>query len=76
MTLIEDRGQNTDVTLSATIVSFPNQPVALAEPEAESWLADRISEFGPRPVVYPLAYDDDTAPEFEDSSGGSLMARS
>ena len=76
------RGENE--MLSATIASFPGQPVALAEPREEGWLADRISEFGPRPVAYLLAYESDGAPEFEDngspefedSSVDSFMDRS
>lgn len=68
------RGENE--MLSATVASFPRQPIALAEPREEGWLTDRITEFGPRPVGYLLAYEGDSVPESEDGSVGSFMNRS
>jgi len=65
-----------DQTLSATVASYPNQPVALAEPRGEGWLADRIAEFGPRPIAYLLASDEDSPPKFDDDSEDSFMERS
>jgi hypothetical protein len=65
-----------DETLSATVASYPNQPVALAEPREEGWLADRIAEFGPRPIAYLLGSDEDGPPTFDDGSEDSFMERS
>lgn len=61
--------------LSATVASFPDQPVALAEPREGSWVADRIREFGPRPVAYLLGYEGDGPPTFEDGAPGSVADR-
>jgi hypothetical protein len=61
--------------LSAAVASFPDQPVALAEPRGTGWLADRIAAFGPRPVGYLLGYDGDSVPDFADASAGSFLNR-
>jgi hypothetical protein len=67
------RGENE--TLSASIASFPNQPVALAEPRSEGWLADRIAEFGPRPVAYLLGRERGADLRFDDLTTESLGGR-
>ncbi|WP_135853709.1 VOC family protein [Halorussus salinus] len=41
-----------------TVASFPGRPVALAAPEGEGWLADRIAAFGDGPCACLLATDD------------------
>lgn len=73
---MSDPHQGDDRTLSATVASYPDQPVALAEPREEGWLADRITEFGPRPIAYLLASDEDSPPKFDDDSEDSFMDRS
>jgi hypothetical protein len=73
---MSDPHRGEDQTLSATVASYPNQPVALAEPREEGWLADRLASFGPRPVAYLLASDNGSPSEFDDSSADSFMARS
>lgn len=73
---MNDPHRGDDQTLSATVASYPNQPVALAEPHEEGWLANRLANFGPRPIAYLLASDNDSPPEFVDSSDDSFMERS
>jgi len=73
---MSDPHRGDDQTLSATVASYPNQPVALAEPHGDGWLADRIAEFGPRPMAYLLGSDNDRPHEFADGSNDSFMGRS
>lgn len=63
-------------TLSATIASFSDQPVALAEPREKDWLFDRISIFGTCPIAYLLANSADGEFEFENGAVGSFVDRS
>ena len=42
----------------ATLVRFPGAPPVLAEPAAESWLADRLERFGPSPCGLLLGTTD------------------
>jgi hypothetical protein len=72
---MSDPHRGDDQTFSATVASYPNQPVALAEPRGEGWLADRINEFGPRPIAYLLASDEDSPHEFDGVSEDSFMDR-
>ncbi|SMO64568.1 VOC family protein [Halorubrum cibi] len=60
--------------LDAETASFPDLPVTLAAPRGEGWLADRLEEFGPRPVAYLLGYDGDD-PEFDDLVSGTIGDR-
>lgn len=73
---MSDPHRGDDQTLSATVASYPDQPVALAEPRRESWLVDRIAEFGPRPIAYLLGCDEDIPPTFGDVSEESFIERS
>jgi hypothetical protein len=59
----------------ADIATYSDLPIALAEPCGEGWLADRLDEFGPRPVAYLLGYEGD-APGFDDLESGSIGDRS
>lgn len=45
-------------TFGATLVRFPGAPAVLAEPAAESWLADRLERFGPSPCGLLLGTTD------------------
>lgn len=71
-----DPHRGDDQTLSATVASYPDQPVALAEPQKKGWLADRIAKFGPRPIAYLLGSDEDSASTFGDVSQDSFIERS
>jgi len=73
---MSDPHRGDDKTLSAAVASYPTQPVALAEPREEGWLADRIAEFGPRPIAYLLGSDEDSPLNFDDGSEDSFMERS
>ena len=73
---MSDPHRGEDQTLSATVASYPNQPVTLAEPREEGWLSDRLASFGPRPVAYLLASDNGSPSELDDSSEDSFMERS
>lgn len=67
---MDDPHRGEDERLAAETASFPEQPVAFAEPRAEGWLADRVAEFGPRPVAYLLAHEGDGAFGAEDGASG------
>lgn len=41
-----------------TVASFPGQPVALASPDTDGWLADRLERFPEGPCACLLATDD------------------
>ena len=73
---MRDPQRGDDQALSATVASYPDQPVALAEPREGGWLADRIAEFGPRPIAYLLGSDEGIPPTFDDVSDDSFMGRS
>lgn len=70
-----DPNRGDDQRLSATVASYPDQPVALVEPQVEGFLADRIDEFGPRPVGYLLRSDGEITSEFSDAVEDSFMGR-
>lgn len=40
------------------VASFPGEPVAVATPETDGWLADRLDQFRPCPCAVLLATDD------------------
>ncbi|OYR87600.1 hypothetical protein DJ72_01250 [Halorubrum distributum] len=73
---MRDPQRGNDRTLSATVASYPDQPVALAEPREEGWLTDRIDKFGPRPIAYLLGSDEGIPPTFDDVAESSFMDRS
>jgi len=50
--------QGTSEVFGATLVRFPGAPPVLAEPTAESWLADRLERFGPSPCGILLGTTD------------------
>ena len=73
---MSDPNRGVDQRLSATVASYPDQPVALAEPQDGGWLADRIAEFGPRPIGYLLGFDGDRPPAVDDAADDSFLGRS
>lgn len=62
-------------SLDAEIASFTEAPVVLAEPQGDGWLADRISQFGARPVAYMLGIDGDIPSEFDVTAWESVASR-
>ncbi|OYR57168.1 VOC family protein [Halorubrum halodurans] len=65
-------GESAD--LEADVATYPDLPIALAEPRGEGWLADRLAEFGPRPAAYLLGHEGD-GPGFDDLESGSVGDR-
>lgn len=61
--------------LDAALATYPDAPVALAEPRGEGWLADRLDAFGPRPAAYLLGYEGEK-PTFAGLQTGSIGGRS
>ncbi|MFC5279297.1 VOC family protein [Halorubrum rubrum] len=61
--------------LDAETASFPDLPVVLATPRGDGPLADRLDEFGPRPVAYLIGYEGDR-PGFTGLEPGSIGDRS
>ena len=73
---MSDPNRGADQRLSATVASYLDQPVAFAEPQDGGWLADRIAEFGPRPIGYLLGFDGDRPPAVDDAADDSFLGRS
>lgn len=66
------RGESPE--LDAAVATYPDAPVALAEPHGEGWIADRLAAFGPRPAAYLLGYEGEE-PAFADLETGSIGGR-
>ncbi|WP_277554116.1 VOC family protein [Halobaculum limi] len=61
--------------LDADVAVFPEQPIALAQPNGDGWFAERVDEFGPAPVAYVLGRDAGATTPFDDCTDGSLGDR-
>jgi hypothetical protein len=62
--------------LRAEVASFPDLPVALAEPAGDGWLADRVERAGASPTAYLLGYERGADHGFGDLEAGSVGGRS
>lgn len=62
--------------LRAEVVSFPDLPVALARPEGDGWLADRVKRIGTSPAAYLFGYERSADHGFDDLTVGSVGDRS
>ncbi|WP_435075419.1 VOC family protein [Halorubrum sp. HHNYT27] len=62
--------------LRAEVAAFSDLPVALAEPEGDGWLADRVERAGASPAAYLLGYEPGADHGFDDLTAGSVGERS
>lgn len=61
--------------LRAEVASFSDLPVVLAQPEKNSWLADRVERTGASPLAYLLGYEGGTDHGIDDVITGSVGNR-
>ena len=62
-------------SLNATIATFTDAPITLAEPHGDGWLADRLARFGPCPAAYVLQLDTNSTTKFDITAGGMIADR-